>query len=192
MTESLGVCRLARPRVPMAAFSLDRAAPLVPQDASIGSVAQSAFENAGARVASSTSIAVPVLLAPKEIVGERVSHKTADTWLRNWRALHGNGGEAPIIGWEEDWTLSSCCREYISHRIDADVIIGVGIVKFCINFISHYDKHMNQNRCDFIAWRADGSTCRIHPSASGPGNIVIGMPCDWIDKSASHASAPLV
>ena len=80
----------------MVAFSLDRVAPLAPQEASIGSAAQPAFENAGARVASSTTVAVPVLLAPKEIVGERVSHKTAHTWLRNWRALHGNGGEAPL------------------------------------------------------------------------------------------------
>ena len=85
----------------MAAFSLDRAAPLAPQDASTGSVAQPAFEDAGARVASSTTVAVPVLVAPKEIVGERVFQKTAHTWLRNRRALHGNGGEAPIIGWEE-------------------------------------------------------------------------------------------
>ena len=65
------VCRLALPEAPMAAFSLDRAAPLAPQDASTGSVAQPAFENAGARVASSTTVLVPVLLAPNEIVGER-------------------------------------------------------------------------------------------------------------------------
>ena len=82
--------------------------------------------------------------------------------------------------------MRSGWREYISYRIDADVIIGVGVVKFLINFISHYDKNMTQNRCDFIAWRADGSTCRIHPSASGPGKVVIGMPCDWIDKSSQH------
>ena len=71
------------------------------------SVAQPAFENAGARAASSTTDAVSVLLAPEEIVGERVFHKTAHTWLRDWRALHGNGGEAPTNGCEEDWTSRS-------------------------------------------------------------------------------------
>ena len=76
----------------MAAFSLDRDAPLAPQDASTGSVAQPAFENAGVRVASSTTVAVFFLGHP---------NKSSMSGYFTKRRTHGSATGAHSTAMEE-------------------------------------------------------------------------------------------
>lgn len=142
-----------------------------PDDDATGSVAQPAL---------------PVVLAPKQVVGDKVAHKTAHKWLHRWRDDHGHGKGGEITKWEEDWTGQAGWREYISHRDDADIIIGTGIVKFTVNFLSVYDQNMKQPRCDFIVWHADGNGCRIHPAQQKTGHVCVGDPSEWINKSSQH------
>ena len=142
-----------------------------PADDATGSVAQPALR---------------VVLAPKEMVGEKLAHKVAHKWLHKRRHDHGHGKGGEITKWEEDWTDQPGWREYISHRHDADTIIGTGIVKFTINFLSFHDQNMMQSRCDFIVWRTDGTGCRIHPAENKPGHVCVGDPTEWINKSSHH------
>ena len=113
-------------------------------DDATGSVAQPALE---------------VALAPNQVVGQKVTHRTAHSWLRKWRDVHGHGKGGEITKWEEDWTGQADWREYISHRDDADIIIGTGIVKFTINFLSLYYQNMMQRGTQM----ATGG-CRTHPA----------------------------
>ncbi len=60
-----------------------------PDDDATGSVAQ---------------LALRVALASKQVVGDKVAHKTEHKWLHQWRDVHGLGKE--ITKWAEDWTAS--------------------------------------------------------------------------------------
>ena len=59
-------------------------------------------------------------------------------------------------------------KEYIANLPTAEEIIGPGIVSITAEFIEgtkDANRH-GQPRCDFVAYRADGSYWRIHPGAS--------------------------
>ena len=68
-------------------------------------------------------------LGAYEVVGQRIGYKRAHAWLVRMREEMAPGGQGEaVVTWERDLTNDATFlwREYVSHRPDADVIIGSG------------------------------------------------------------------
>ena len=68
-------------------------------------------------------------LGAYEVVGQPISRKRAHAWLARVREEMAPGGVgAGVQTWERDLTNDDTFlwRDYVSHRPDADVIIGSG------------------------------------------------------------------
>ena len=65
-------------------------------------------------------------------------------------------------------------RNYVANHPESDLIIGTGITAFQAMFLEHStDKNMGMARFDFVVTRTDGSSVRLHPSASKHGKPVV-------------------
>ena len=68
-------------------------------------------------------------LGPLEVVGQAIGKKKAHKWLKDMREQMAPGGKGAVVQtWERDLTNDDTFlwRDYVSHRPDADVIIGTG------------------------------------------------------------------
>ena len=109
-----------------------------------------------------------------------ISHKAAYKCLKEYRSRTSDehGG---VRLWEHDLTHAAFdWKRYLSHHPQSDELIGAGVVKFEVRFLSTYDRNMSAPRCDFIVHRSDGTAARLHPLSAGPGQIVTGWLGDWL------------
>ncbi len=122
-----------------------------------------------------------ILLHPRPYVGDTaISHKAANRYFKEWRTWMSTAeDEVGIWGWDLsheafDW------RRCLSHHPQSEELVGDGVIKFEIRFLNSWDHNMKQPRCDFVVHRADGTAARLHPSPSGPGEIVTSLLDDWL------------
>ena len=122
-----------------------------------------------------------ILLQPRTLYGDTaISHKAANACLKNWRSWMSTP-EGQVLHWSWDLTHESFdWKRYLSHHPQSEELIGNGVVEFQIQFLNSWDHNMKQPRCDFVVRRADGTAARLHPSSTGPGQIVIGCLDDWV------------
>ena len=63
------------------------------------------------------------------------------------------------------------CREFhwrawVSHRPDAETVVGPGIIRFAFVWVAAVDDNLHEKRGDFLISRADGVDIRLHPQAT--------------------------
>ena len=90
----------------------------------------------------------------------------------------------------EDW------RCYMCSHPKAREIIGTGVVRFEARFLNSVEPNhaelglpepYGKHRFDFVALRADGSACRLHPSQRRDALPVQGLYADWLIGGAPGA-----
>jgi len=122
------------------------------------------------------------------------SCKRAHKWLADLRADAAHRGmEAIDLSNHADWRL------YICSHPKAREIIGEGVVKFEGRFLNSLEPNHRQlllpepygrNRFDFLALRASGEACRMHPGSNRDAEITQGRYEAWlIPPSASTPGA---
>ena len=57
-------------------------------------------------------------------------------------------------------------RAWVSQRLDAETIVGPGIVRFAFVWVAAVDANLHEKRGDFVISRADGVDIRLHPQAT--------------------------
>ena len=131
------------------------------------------------------------LRAAEKVVGHRAAHKV----LSGLRALYTTdegqtpGVPAHLKGFSQeahdlthetgagafDW------KGYVAGRSEVQIreVVGAGIVRFEMRFLRPIDKNLHQNRCDFVAHRADGTAVRFHPGGKYDALPVFGFLDEW-------------
>ena len=131
------------------------------------------------------------LRAAEKVVGHRAAHKV----LKGLRALFTTfegqtpGVPAHLKGFSQeardlthetgagafDW------KGYVAGRSEVQIreVVGAGIVRFEMRFLCPIDKNLHQNRCDFVAHRADGTAVRFHPGGNSGAVSVFGCLGEW-------------
>ena len=54
----------------------------------------------------------------------------------------------------------------MSQRLDAETIVGPGIVRFAFMWLAAVDRNLHEKRGDFVISRADRRDIRLHPQAA--------------------------
>ena len=57
-------------------------------------------------------------------------------------------------------------RAWVSQRLDAETIVGPGIVRFAFMWLAAVDANLHEKRGDFVISRADRRDIRLHPQAA--------------------------
>ena len=111
-------------------------------------------------------------------------YKKAHAWLARVRYQCAHAGvESVDLSDDPRW------REYICSHPMARKIIHTGITDFEGRFLNGRECNAvqlglpppyGQHRFDFVAWRNDGTACRLHPSQKNDALPVEGRLLDWV------------
>jgi hypothetical protein len=116
-----------------------------------------------------------------DVVSVRAAHKVLHQMRAKLTAPVGSIPDQPnLFGFTQevvdmthdtrfDW------RGYVANRSRdlLQVVVGPGITGFELRFLKPIDRNCRQNRCDFVAHRADGQCVRFHPGNNGDAKPVI-------------------
>ena len=114
---------------------------------------------------------MPVWLELRHITDMQVTftHKQGSKWLKVLRERCAREGRESI-----DLTAEPCWRAYVcSHPERITIISASGIIHFEGRFLNSPEPNARElnlpapfgrYRFDFIAWRGNGTACRMHPS----------------------------
>ena len=127
-----------------------------------------------------------------------VGTKRAHRWLVETRAAAARTRQEVV-----DLTADPKWREYVCSHPHAREIIGSGVVSFEGRFLSGLEPNRAQlalpppyghHRFDFVAVRADGTACRLHPGGKADAKPIVGLLKDWAmtDTGASTPSEPTI
>ena len=116
-------------------------------------------------------------------------HKRAHAWLaqERHRCAHTNV-ESVDLSDSPQW------RKYVCSHPQAREIIHTGITHFEGRFLNVRECNAarlalpapyGHLRFDFVAWRNDGTACRLHPGGKNDALPVWGRLQDWVTDSAS-------
>ena len=111
----------------------------------------------------------PVLLGPDDIDGYRqdrlVSFPEAHRFLTTMCDRHRDTQDVMVYH-----DLTDCrefhWRAWVSHRPDAETVVGPGIIRFAFVWVAAVDDNLHEKRGDFLSSRADGVDMRLHPQAT--------------------------
>ena len=108
-----------------------------------------------------------------------VGHKSANAYLKSFR-LHGTGPEE-----NGSWTVLNHFdltfedpekfdwRAWLVGRTRHNaLVIGPGVSRICLYFFNEWDANWRQARCDFVVFRTDGFSHRLHPNSKGEDLIL--------------------
>ena len=152
-------------------------------------------------------VPVPVLLGPDDIDWYRqdrpVSFPEAHRFLTTMRDRHRDTQDVMVYH-----DLTDCrefhWRAWVSHRPDAETVVGPGIIRFAFVWVAAVDDNLHEKRGDFLISRADGVDIRLHPQATntphgdeggapGVGLVRSVVARDWSAgpaRSPCHAAGP--
>ena len=108
-----------------------------------------------------------------------VGHHSANAYLKSFR-LHGTGPEE-----NGSWTVLNHFdltfedpekfdwRAWLVGRTRHNaLVIGPGVSRICLYFFNEWDANWRQARCDFVVFRTDGFSHRLHPNSKGEDLIL--------------------
>ena len=127
-----------------------------------------------------------------------VDTKRAHRWLAETRKAAARKPQEVV-----DLTADSRWREYVCSHPHAREIIGSGVVSFEGRFLLGLEPNRAQlalpppygdHRFDFVAVRADGTACRLHPGRAADAVPIVGLLKDWAitGTGASTPSEPTI
>ena len=104
----------------------------------------------------------------------RMACARANGYLKSFRTAMSGSGQVQVWSVDVDSADSPVRFDWKSMVLthpEAAKIIGPGIIKMEARFMDSHDPNWKNpianlpvpNRLDFVAWRSDGSFCRLHP-----------------------------
>ena len=114
----------------------------------------------------------------------------ANGYLKSFRTAMSGSGQVQVWSVDVDSADSPVRFDWksmvLSHP-EAAKIIGPGIIKMEARFMDSHDPNWKNpnanlpvpNRLDFVAWRSDGSFCRLHPDKNSWSKAWVGDLGAW-------------